>query len=311
MLLFGVFFALIAASLTGTGQTVQKYAISRLQQLPSGDSKDKKKEATSRIASPLWRLGIALCYLGEAFNWLALGQTSASVVTPLNIVSVLVSGTLSAVFLKEDVNLAQKKGYLCIIFAVAVILFASPSKDSSLGSTPAQVLESLSSYEFLAAFSGIFMIQTFLIYHALFRRTSILLLTSICSLFGAVVVAGGKIITSLLGAAATSSQSLYQTPDAIPTLIIILIMVVGSIVIQEYFKQEALTRYSVSKFQPIFFAGFNTAAVLTSVIVFRECETWAELVVYLMFFGVAMSIIMVGSRLIQSGEAPPISKEEK
>ncbi|KAI9330764.1 magnesium transporter, partial [Obelidium mucronatum] len=246
-----------------------------------------------------WICGISLCYVGEVFNWLALGQTSASVVTPLNIVSVLVAGSLGAIFLGEEFNANQRKGYICIIAAVALILFISPKSGSSLGSTPDQVLEALSSYTFLSVFSGIFLIQTFLIYNALFRRTSIILLTSICSLFGAIVVMGGKIITSLLGSATLSSQSLYETPDGIPSLLILLTMVIGSVVIQEYFKQEALTRYSVSTFQPIFFAGFNTAAVLSSVVVFREFETWQGLFGFLVVFGVAIAIILVGSRMIQ------------
>ncbi|KAJ3290169.1 hypothetical protein BCR33DRAFT_111932 [Rhizoclosmatium globosum] len=315
MLFLGVCFALIAASLIGTGQTLQKYALTQLLQLPPlphSDSKDRRKkkpEQTSRTKSPYWIFGFSLCYLGEVFNWLALGQTSASVVTPLNIVSVLVAGTLSAVFLGEEVNRSQKKGYLCIIVAVALILVASPSgANTSLGSTPKEVLESLSRYEFLTGFSGVFLVQTYLIYLAMFRRTSILLLTAICSLFGAIVVVGGKVITSLLGAAATSSHSLYSTPDAIPSLLIIITMVVGSVVIQEYFKQEALTRYSVSKFQPIFFAGFNSAAVLSSVILFKECETWQGLIAYLLFFGFAIGIILVGSQMIQQVEPKPTEK---
>ncbi|KAJ3230004.1 NIPA-like protein 2 [Chytriomyces hyalinus] len=303
VLALGVMSALLAASLIGTGQTIQKYAISNLNSAVDTQehaSKSKQKQQSqSRVSSPTWLLGIGLTYLGEVFNGLALGQASAAVVTPLNIVSVLVSGVLGCIFLGETLSRSQRYGYACIIAGVGLILVVSPQGGSTLGQSPDEILKSLSSFMFLTGFSSVFLVQTVLIYNAMFRRTTIMLLTCICSLFGAIVVIGSKVVSSLLQTAATSNKPLSATPDAIPALFIMGIMIVGSIVIQEFFKQEALTRFSMTKFQPIFFAGFNTAAVLSSVVLFREFSTWQGLGGFLCVFAVAISVILAGSKLIQ------------
>ncbi|KAI8619546.1 magnesium transporter [Chytriomyces sp. MP71] len=311
VLAFGVLYALTATTLIGSGQTLQKFAVSRvasdvdanmanaLVSLTEKRGKKRNVEGRSRVSNPVWLLGISLCYAGEVFNGLALGHTSAAVVTPLGIFSVIIASVLGTVFLKEDISRNQRIGYAYILVGVILILFVSPQTGNTLGRTPDEILTSLSSTLFLSGFSSIFLVQTVLIYHALFRRTTINLLASICSLFGAIVVVGSKVISSLLQTAASSKTSLYQTNDAVPALFIIVIMVVGSVVIQEFFKQEALTRFSISKFQPIFFAGFNTAAVLSSVVLFREFDTWVGFTGFLVVFSLAIAVILQGSVKIQ------------
>ncbi|KAJ3208481.1 hypothetical protein HDU83_006660 [Entophlyctis luteolus] len=301
-LLTGICLALVAASLIGTGQTVQKYGIlqahaQQLQQPTRGRA--SRGGALAHIHSKVWMLGLCVSYAGEALNILALAQAPASIVTPLNIVSVLVSGGLGAAVLGEPVSPRKLRGYGCIVASVAVIVLTAPRPPAQGARTPSAVLDLLSSTLFLSAFACVFILQTLLIYSALFRRTTLSLLVCICSLFGAITVVSAKAITSLIGASISSNISLSATSDAIPSLAILITMAGGSIVIQEYFKQEALARYSVTTFQPVFFAGFNTAAVLSSTLLFREFTSFSALAFFFVTFACAVSGILVGSRFVQ------------
>jgi hypothetical protein len=108
--------ALIGAVSIGTGQTLQKLAVNRLGPV----------SLEQRIQSRLWLLGVLMTYGGECGNWLALSMVSASLVTPLGIVAVLVSVLLANRLLDEPVSANQRQGYAMISVGVVGILLVSP-----------------------------------------------------------------------------------------------------------------------------------------------------------------------------------------
>ncbi|KAJ3195085.1 adenylate kinase [Irineochytrium annulatum] len=216
--------------------------------------------------------------------------------------------------------MTQRNGYFLILLAVFAILAVSPKGGNSIGDTPAEVLENCTSYLFVSGFSGIFIGLTVVIYQVIVRQNQTLpLLVACCSLFGAITVISGKIISVIIRLSAIEEhkahpdssphkgvvQDSYESmqkesasaTDIIPSLIVLVVMVAGSIVGQEVFKQEALTRYAVSTFQPVLFAGFNTAVVLSNIILFREIATFGELLFFTLVFGISISVALIGSRM--------------
>jgi hypothetical protein len=216
-------------------------------------------------------------------------------------------------FLGEIITPRQRQGYLMIAVAVLAILLVAP-KSSELGETTHDVLEKCSSTFFIAGFASIFVAQSALIFHILVRgKDSLRYLVSACSLFGAITVTSGKLISVLIrlstatpttanDAGAKSTMALkHETEDAADTTIslaILIVMVVAAIGGQEYFKQEALARFPVSTFQPLLFAGFNIAAVLSNVILFKEIQQLPTMVIFLVVFSLAMIGILYGTQLI-------------
>ncbi|KAJ3131221.1 hypothetical protein HK100_006629 [Physocladia obscura] len=332
----GILLAILAASLIGTGQTIQKAGITETQTLSLKKDKQQQqpwrgrsaKNSKTHYSNRVWQFGIGLSYLGEALNFAALGQAPAGVVVPLNAVAVVVGGLLGVLVLKEPFDSNKLTGFLVIIASVSFLVLFAPSIASKrtesssaislhlqssssakfshsapLGSTPLQVLDALSHPAFLVFFLAIFAAQTVLIHCALFRRSSLPLLTCICALFGTCLVVSAKAASALVGASLASKISLYSTEDAVPTLLILATIALGSAIIQEFFKQEALARYSISTFQPLLFAAFNVAVIASTLVLFHEYDSTRDLLIYLCVFCVAISGVLWGSHLVQVSSA--------
>ncbi|KAJ3218857.1 Magnesium transporter NIPA4 [Dinochytrium kinnereticum] len=312
----GITYAIFGSLLIGTGQTIQKYAINKLISGGSSvfhhsdfDVRQKGRglrqdPSRSRIRDPTWLFGILLCYCGEVFgNWFALSYVPAAIVTPLGIVSVLFSAFLSSCFLGEVINFRQRNGYMLIILTVFAILWISPKSDDSLGKTPAEVFENCSNTMFISGFSGIFLVLTVLIFQILVRRQeTLLLLVSVCALFGSATVISGKIISVVLRLSfqnpGSTSADKELDSDISSAVSVLVVIAVASIAAQEFFKQEALTRFSISVVQPILFAGFNVATVVSNIVLFKEITTFSGLVAFFLVFGVAMAGMVGGVLMI-------------
>ncbi|KAJ3333753.1 hypothetical protein HDU76_004249 [Blyttiomyces sp. JEL0837] len=259
----GIGFVLFGSTLIGIGQTVQKYAINRLTagqgsalplpspQLPQtrGARSNRADQGKSRVRDPIWILGILLSYMGEIFgNWFALSYVSAAIVTPLGIVSVVIAAFLSSRFLGENITMKQSRGYAVIIIAVLGILIIAPKDGRSLGVTTVEVLENCTTTLFIAGFCSIFVVQSYLIYQIIvLRRESLLILVAVCSLFGAINVTAGKIISVLTRLSAEGAHTAVKTEG------------------HRHFNSPSTQSSEDADVlsAPVLFAGFNTAAVLT------------------------------------------------
>lgn len=109
---------------------------------------------------------------------------------------------------------------------------------------------------------------------------------------------------------ATTHDTNAYTPEAAQSaLFILIITLVGSVVGQEVFKQQALSRFPVSLFQPLFYAAYNSVAVLSSVFAFQELPpTAASWLWFIGWFALAMTIISRGSLEVSGGNLAPGDK---
>eukprot|EP00842_Homolaphlyctis_polyrhiza_P000465 jgi/Hompol1/1419/HPOL_005518-RA len=121
-------------------------------------------------------LGLIMAYTGEIGNWIALSLTSATLVTPLGIISVITNMFLAERYLGEHVTKKQRRGYLLALIGVLGILISAPKGDSTLGSTTEQVFNSLLSPSVVNGFSLMLIVQTMLIYRVFVDQTHTIIL---------------------------------------------------------------------------------------------------------------------------------------
>ncbi|KAJ2054208.1 hypothetical protein H4S04_000143 [Coemansia sp. S16] len=310
----GLTAALVGNVVIGTGQCMQKSALNSLQ---------RSGKQTPRYKSPLWVLGLALNYAGEIFgNSLALSYLSAAVVAPLGIVSVIVNLLLAERFLGERVTPNQRFGFSVIMAGVACILLVAPRKAAA--STAAEFIDVVASSGILTLFFTLFFVQAILILLIRSGRQSLLLYVVVASIFGSMNVMASKLLTMFMRLRLTTSSAMAVLPNPADIVFygakeaasssgsgggLSLAQAVAAIVMglsiagQESFRQQALGRYPVMEFQPVFFATFNVIATLSGLVLFRELDGWLHGAVFFSAFTVGIGLIAYGSRYLPRARA--------
>ncbi|TPX32719.1 hypothetical protein SmJEL517_g04194 [Synchytrium microbalum] len=325
----GVLAATLGNVCIGSGQVLQKYALNKLDaetsNLPTSIKRPRRKQSSpstsstsdegvvkrTRFGSPLWWAGMALCYFGEAAgNMTALSLISASIVTPLGCIAVIVNALLGKYVLGEQITSRQRSGYILVILGVFFILIASPKTSKSLGETIPEVLAQVNSLRFTIAFGALCLVSATVIYGILVvKKETLGGFVAVSSMFGCCVVNTSKILSTLIRVSANSDAKAIE--DATVSVISLVLILVGSIVVQEVFKQQAMTKFNVSVFFPNFFSAFNALVGFTSIILFREAETTAAAARFLFIFSCALGIVYIGSDRLQVTEDPRGKLEER
>ncbi|KAJ2695567.1 hypothetical protein GGH99_000069 [Coemansia sp. RSA 1285] len=273
-----------------------------------------------RYTSKAWILGLVMNYAGEVFgNSVALSYLSASVVAPLGIITVIVNLVLAERFLGERITPNQRYGFTVIMAGVGLILLVAPRK--SAASDALQFVELVSTSGILGLFGMLFIVQTALIsLIRLGRRESLFLYVLVASLFGAMNVMVSKILTTFMRLKLTFSaipnpadivfygatQAAHARPLVLfltgPQILAAIVMAL-SIVGQESFRQQALGRYSVMQFQPVFFATYNVVATLSGLLLFKELDGTAHALLFFSVFSLGIALILYGSRFLQKARS--------
>ncbi|KXS12013.1 hypothetical protein M427DRAFT_59882 [Gonapodya prolifera JEL478] len=254
-------------------------------------------EPPPRYKSPMWLLGMFLATCGELANWSALTifDITPAIVAPLGIVSVVVGTFLGGRVLGEPVGPRQRMGVLWIGGGVFAILLSVPQ--TALVRSPdkiARIVEILdprfSLYVTICLSLSIFLVWMAFIVG--YERAEIFCL--IVAVYGGVTV--------------VSSKSLAYAPS--PTTATFLVI---SLALQEVFRQQALSRFSLTQFQPLLYACHNTISVLSSSIVFDELKdaTHWETARFLAGFIVGLGLVVHGIRRLQSEDVAAVGSEKE
>ncbi|KAJ2698372.1 hypothetical protein FB645_005651 [Coemansia sp. IMI 203386] len=273
----------------------------------------------ARYTSKAWVTGLVLNYAGELFgNSLALSYLSASVVAPLGIISVIVNMLLAERFLGERVTPNQRFGFMVIMAGVGLILLVAPRR--SAAEDAVQFVEAVSQSGVLGFFGLIYVIQAALISLIRAGHRSLFLYVLVASLFGSMNVMASKMLTMFVrlkiafsGIPNPADIAFYgatQAEDTKPVVwfltmpqIIAAVCMGLSIVGQESFRQQALGRYPVMQFQPVFFATFNVVATLAGLLLFRELDGWAHAALFFSVFFAGIGVIAYGSKFLQKARS--------
>ncbi|KAI8324408.1 hypothetical protein GQ54DRAFT_256571 [Martensiomyces pterosporus] len=273
----------------------------------------------ARYTSKTWVAGLVLNYAGELFgNSVALSYLSASVVAPLGIISVIVNLVLAERFLSERITPNQRYGFMIIMAGVGCILLVAPRK--SAASDAIQFVELVATSGILGLFGILYVVQGVLIMMIRRGHQSLFLYVLVASLFGSMNVMVSKILTTFMRLKLAFSSIpnpadivFYGATDAAqaqpwlhlatgPQVLAAIVMAV-SIIGQESFRQQALGKYSVMEFQPVFFATFNVVATLSGLLLFKELDGWGHAVVFFAVFFAGISLILYGSKFLQKARS--------
>lgn len=81
-------------------------------------------------------------------------------------------------------------------------------------------------------------------------------------------------------------------------IFIILICAVSA----EYFKQQALSRFQVSKVAPLAYSLFSSISVLSNVVLFKEVDGFLGFLVFTVVFALGMLVVVFGIQMVQNDD---------
>ncbi|VDO24431.1 unnamed protein product, partial [Onchocerca flexuosa] len=123
----GLGLAISSSLFIGSSFIIKKKALIKLAQV---DCTQRASEGGfSYLREWLWWFGVLTMGTGEAFNFAAYTFAPASLVTPLGVLSVIVTAILSSKLLKERLNLLGKIGCAVCLLGSTVIVLHSPKEE--------------------------------------------------------------------------------------------------------------------------------------------------------------------------------------
>ncbi|KAJ2348528.1 hypothetical protein GGF43_004552, partial [Coemansia sp. RSA 2618] len=271
----------------------------------------------ARYTSKTWVLGLLLNYAGEIFgNAVALSYLSAAVVAPIGIVSVLVNVLLAERLLGERVTSNQRFGFTVIVAGVGCILLVAPRSAGAGDAT--QFVHMVQTSGIVGLFALLYVVLGALVFLIRGGRQSLFLYVLVASIFGTMNVMVSKIMTmyvrlklafsalpnpaDIVVYGAASAYSASTSTVTLPQVLVAVVMGV-SVVGQESFRQQALGKYPVMQFQPVFFATYNVVATLSGLLLFKELDGWLHALSFFSVFSVGIALILYGSRFLPKAKS--------
>ncbi|KAI9675654.1 MAG: hypothetical protein M1817_001021 [Caeruleum heppii] len=225
-------------------------------------------EGFTYLRSPTWWGGIITLVLGEVANFAAYAFAPAILVTPLGALSVLIGAVLGAYFLKEELGTLGKLGCaMCLIGSVIIVLHAPPDKEIG---TVDEILNYAIKPGFLLYCIAVAVFASTMIYKVAPRygKKNPLVYISICATVGSVTVMSVKAFGIALKLTLAGSNQFTH-----PSTYVFVIVVVVCILTQMNYFNKALSQFSSSIVNPVYYVTFTTATLCASFILFQGFNT--------------------------------------
>ncbi|KAJ9664108.1 hypothetical protein H2201_005348 [Coniosporium apollinis] len=222
----------------------------------------------SYLKSPLWWGGIVTMVLGEIANFAAYAFAPAILVTPLGALSVLIGAVLGAYFLKERLGLLGKIGCaICLIGSVIIVLHAPPDKEIE---TIDEILNYAIQPGFLFYCTIVCAFAVVMIYKIAPKhgKKNPLIYISICSTVGSVSIMAVKAFGIALKLTFAGNNQFTH-----PSTYVFAIVVVWCILVQMNYFNKALSQFSTSLVNPLYYVTFTTCTLVASFILFKGFNT--------------------------------------
>ncbi|KAL8738793.1 MAG: hypothetical protein Q9181_000471 [Wetmoreana brouardii] len=259
----GLALAIVSTMAIGTSFVITKKGL-----LEASERHGFEGDGFAYLKSPTWWGGIVTMIVGEVANFAAYAYAPAILVTPLGALSVLIGAVLGAYFLKEELGTLGKLGCaMCLIGSVIIVLHAPPDKDIK---TVDEILHYAIHPGFLLYCAAVAIFSSVMIYRVAPQhgKKNPLIYISICSTVGSISVmsvkAFGIALKLTLGG---SNQFTYPS-----TYVFIIITAVCILTQMNYFN-KALSQFSTSLVNPLYYVTFTTATLCASFILFRGFNT--------------------------------------
>ncbi|KAI0480564.1 magnesium transporter NIPA-domain-containing protein [Xylariaceae sp. FL0804] len=230
----------------------------------SDHSGDVPKVDSNYLKSPSWWLGQVLMTVGEMGNFLAYGFAPASIVSPLGVVALISNCVIAPLFFGE---VFRKRDFWGVVIAVAgAITVVLSAKQQETKLDPHDVWDAISSMAF-EIYMGvtIFLIVLFMWLSPKYGNRTILIDLGLVGLFGGYTALTTKGVSSMLSSTLLRA---FTTPVTYGLLIIL----IGTAVMQVRYVNKALQRFDSTQVIPIQFVLFTLSVIIGSAILYRDFE---------------------------------------
>ncbi|KAI4113852.1 MAG: hypothetical protein LQ345_005255 [Seirophora villosa] len=229
------------------------------------EGKHTSSDTRTYLASPYWWAGIVLMTIGEGGNFLAYGFAPASIVSPLGVVALVSNCIIAPCLLKERFRQRDLWGVLVAIAGAVTIVLSAKVSETKMG--PDDIWSAITRWEFE-------------LYLAITAALAIVLLwasgeyggRSILIDLGLVGLFGGYTALSTKGVASLLSDTLWRTLT-FPITYILLVILVGSAVMQIRHVNRALQRFDSTQVIPTQFVLFTISVIIGSAVLYRDFES--------------------------------------
>ncbi|KAI9791374.1 MAG: hypothetical protein M1816_003941 [Peltula sp. TS41687] len=224
----------------------------------------------SYLRSPTWWGGIITQGVGEVANFAAYAYAPAILVTPLGALSVLVGAVLGNYILNEELGALGKLGCaICLIGSVIIVLHAPPDQDIK---NVDEILQYAVQPGFLFYCVVIIVFLIVMIYKVAPRlgKKNPLVYISICSAVGSLTVMSVKAFGIALKITFNGEGDNQFTH---PSTYVFIIVVVACILTQMNYFNKALSQFSTTLVNPLYYVMFTTSTLVASFILFKGFNT--------------------------------------
>ncbi|KAI4174009.1 MAG: hypothetical protein LQ343_002572 [Gyalolechia ehrenbergii] len=260
----GLALAILSTMAVGTSFVITKKGL-----MEASERHGFEGDGFAYFKSPTWWGGIVTMVVGEVANFAAYAYAPAILVTPLGALSVLIGAVLGAYFLKEELGTLGKLGCaMCLIGSVIIVLHAPPDKEIE---TIDEILQYAIHPGFLFYCAAVAIFSSVMIYRVAPQhgKKNPLIYISICSTVGSISVMSVKAFGIALKLTLGGKGNQFAYPS---TYVFIIVTVVCILTQMNYFNR-ALSQFSTSLVNPLYYVTFTTATLCASFILFRGFGT--------------------------------------
>ncbi|KAI0127826.1 magnesium transporter NIPA-domain-containing protein [Xylariales sp. AK1849] len=240
------------------------------QSYQSGDSgltessSGEGKVASTYLKSPSWWLGQVLMTIGEMGNFLAYGFAPASIVSPLGVVALISNCVIAPIFFGESFRKRDFWGVLVAIGGAVVVVLSARQEETKLD--PDSVWDAITTMEFEIYLAiSITLIVVLMWASPKYGNRTILIDIGLVGLFGAYTVLATKGVSSML------SSTLWRA-FARPVTYVLILILLGTAVMQVRYVNKALQRFDSTQVIPIQFVMFTLSVIIGSAVLYRDFE---------------------------------------
>ncbi|KAJ0116510.1 hypothetical protein J7T55_007490 [Diaporthe amygdali] len=262
------------------------------QSFQSGDSRwsensddDITKHPKNYLQSPSWWLGQILITVGEMGNFLAYGFAPASIVSPLGVVALVSNCIIAPIVFKEKFRKRDFWGVVIAVFGAVTVVLSANTQETKLD--PHAVWDAITTTAFevyMGVTCGLIVLLMWL--SPKYGNRTILIDLGLVGLFGGYTALSTKGVSSML------SSTLLRAFTT-PVTYVLLLILLGTAVMQVRYVNKALQRFDSTQVIPIQFVSFTLCVIIGSAVLYRDFErTTAEQAIkfvggcFLTFFGV-------------------------
>ncbi|KAJ1970872.1 hypothetical protein H4R35_005605 [Dimargaris xerosporica] len=248
-------------------------------------------EGHQYLKSKLWWVGMTLLVVGEVANLVAYALAPAILVAPLGAISVVVTAVLSALMLKERLNLYGKIGCILCLLGSVVIVLHSPQQNAV--SLVDDFMHLVIAPGFLVWLGIVIIVSIVLVFVVgpRFGHRWITVYLGVCALAGCISVVFMQGVGAAIVHTITAESQLKH-----PFLYALLVISIGTLLTQLHFLNKALNLFCAAEVTPVYYVLFTTATIVSSAILFQGFDASAIAIVTVVM---GFLVICTGVVLIQ------------